>query len=108
MNHDKQFKWKVEVMCHNCPFRTDGQAIALHPHRLPSIKLDLLKGKRFSCHKTTKATGDGTDLYCAGALAFQLERGIHTAYMALCESFQDIRETKATLFKRLKSIGRGR
>ena len=100
------FKWKLDVMCDNCPFLTNGKAIALHPARLPGIKLALLKGDKFFCHKTTTSTGNGDNLYCAGALDYQEAAGIKTPYMALCRSLEGIRETKHTMFKRLRRMGR--
>ena len=113
MKDDKPyFQWKVEKMCSNCPFADEGDGLDLRHSlgrgRWDGILSGLLAGGRFECHKTTKQTGNGTDLYCAGALAFQEEHGIETPYMRLCQRFEGTRENKAELFRRLKRIAKGK
>lgn len=106
------FKWKVEAMCDNCPFATEGQGLVLQQslgqRRWDGILTGLLKGDKFPCHKTTKETGNGTDLYCAGALEFQCRLKIETPYMKLCRSFEGTRENKKTMFNRLLNTARQR
>lgn len=108
-NHDKPlFRWRTDRMCDDCPFQTTGAGytlrLSLGKGRWEEIKQSLLKGKTFECHKTTRATGNGTNLYCAGALDFQRNAGIDTPYMQLCRSLEGCRESKTELFKRLKTI----
>lgn len=66
-------------MCRDCPFHTSGPgkhlADSLAKGRLESIKVGLLDGDVFHCHKTTHETGDGTEKICRGALQFQIEHG---------------------------------
>lgn len=100
------FRWKMDTMCENCPFATEGPGLtlrqSLHPQRMADITNGLIKGDHFFCHKTTKGTGNGDDLYCAGALAFQTERKIETPYMEVCQMFEGVRESKRTIMKRLE------
>lgn len=102
------FKWKVEEMCNNCPFMEEGDGRTLRDSlargRWDSIITGLLRGDRFECHKTTRETGNGTNLYCAGALAFQHARGIVTSYMKVCERLEGTRESKEEMFRRLRGI----
>ncbi len=82
-------RWKMEVPCANCPFSDSagGRALAksLHPGRLAEIKRDLKRDQHFICHKTTRETGNGTNLICAGAMAWQEERGLSSQYQRICE-----------------------
>lgn len=81
MTHvDKHFT--LQKPCSNCPFRDDGQAVALNPGRREEIIERLLRGvdSNFPCHKTVYRS-DGrnhdangnyspTDIkYCPGAIA---------------------------------------
>jgi len=102
------FRWRVEKMCENCPFMEDGDGYALRqslsPGRWDEIVRGIMAGQRFPCHKTTRETGNGTDLYCAGALERQALHKIETDYMRLCRSLEGVQESKATMFKRLRRI----
>lgn len=64
-----------EKACSDCPFNESGPGRflrdSLNDGRMESIEADLLKGKGFTCHQTTRQTGDGTNKLCAGAIAFQ-------------------------------------
>jgi hypothetical protein len=95
-------------MCDDCPFQDSGAGLhlrhSLGKGRWEQIKRSLLNGKTFECHKTTRATGNGTNLYCAGALYFQAANGIDTPYMKMCRAFEGCRESKQELFRRLKTI----
>lgn len=100
------FNWKVDTMCSNCPFMEEGDGRVLRDSlgkgRWDGILFGLLHGGHFNCHKTTNETGNGTELYCAGALAFQVEHEIDTPYMRICRSFEGTRETKKEMFRRLR------
>lgn len=104
----KKFTWKTEKMCENCPFSQKGPGLdlrdSLAPGRFDSIKFGLNKGEYFLCHKTTRSTGDRSDLVCAGALAYQQQQGIVSPYAMLCASLEDIAETKKEVFRRFRSI----
>jgi hypothetical protein len=45
----------------------------------------LRNGQYFVCHKTTGASGDGTDLICAGAIAWQEKRGLSSNLQRIME-----------------------
>ena len=102
------FRWKVERMCDDCPFMEHGAGLQLRKSlgkgRWREILRSLLKGKTFECHKTTKATGNDSNLYCAGALDYQKAYSIDTPYMQLCRALEGSRENKKEMFRRLKSI----
>lgn len=106
------FKWRVPVKCDDCPFHDQGPGRhlrdSLGDSRWVEIVASLYKGAKFDCHNTTQATGHDANLYCAGALEFQRERGINMDYINLCESFEQskVRETKEELFQRLQKIVR--
>lgn len=42
----------------------------------------------FLCHKTTRQTGNGSNLVCAGALAWQDARGIESDYVQICRRLE--------------------
>ncbi len=73
------FKWRMESPCENCPFNASGPGLhlrrSLRRGRWLEITRGLLRGTYFTCHKTTHETGDGSDLVCAGAIAWQERRG---------------------------------
>ena len=113
MKNKKQFEWKQPRMCDSCPFADVGDGAALRESlgvkRWKSIVESLLGGAPFWCHETSKATQQRvTNLYCAGALAFQQRNKIETDYMKMCRGFEGVGESKATIFKRLKAITKGR
>ena len=110
MDEKPMFKWRVEKMCENCPFMKDGEGLALRHslrgERWVNILIGLLRGGHFDCHKTTHETGNGTDLYCAGALDFQAEHGVESDYAKFCRRFEGTHESKSVMFNRLKRLVR--
>lgn len=108
----KIFRWRVDEMCSNCPFMNDGDGLMLREGlgttRWQGIMSDVLQGRRFDCHKTTRETGNGTDLYCAGALAFQKAHGVHSTYAEICEGLSNTHETKTVILRRLIGIAKSR
>lgn len=76
----KRLRWRVETMCADCPFsKTEaGRALraSLRPGRMENILATLRNDGHFLCHKTTTETGNGTNLQCAGALAWQKKQGL--------------------------------
>ena len=67
--------WRMEKPCDNCPFNKSGPGLrlrrSLEQGRFAGILDDLREDKHFVCHKTTHETGDGSNLVCAGAIAWQ-------------------------------------
>ena len=59
--------------CGNCPFRNDGEGIALAPGRVEGIVSDLLANDQstFVCHKTL----DTERMTCAGAVGLMSKFG---------------------------------
>ena len=108
--YSKKFVWRMPAMCENCPFSSshDGRHLrqTLHPLRMLEIEAGLLAGDPFFCHKTTKQTGDGSNLVCAGALDFQAQNHVHSLYTQTCQQFEGVKEGKAELFRRLRRLGR--
>lgn len=107
-----KFRWRTTKRCEDCPFNPSGPGLilreSLNGGRWDEIKRGLLAGAKFDCHQTTKETGNGTNLYCAGALEFQRSAGIHTDYMTLCKGLEGVAENKEELFRRLKLTARKR
>lgn len=72
--------WRMKEPCLNCPFNSTGPGAhlrkSLRPGRMAEIRRGLLRGEHFTCHKTTPETGDGSNLMCAGAIAFQEKHGV--------------------------------
>ena len=68
-------KWRTAKMCSDCPFAKSGPGAhlrrMLRPSRWREILRDLKMDKYFLCHQTTEETGNGTNLECAGAIAWQ-------------------------------------
>lgn len=50
----------------------------------------------FLCHKTTLETGDGSQLVCAGARAWQEERGYSSNYVRCAEALDYFSQRKAS------------
>lgn len=73
-------KWKTAAPCADCPFNSSGPGLhlrrSLGPGRWRAILQALRSDRHFTCHKTTEETGNGTNLMCAGALAWQIKRGL--------------------------------
>ncbi len=108
----KTFTWRLPTMCTDCPFASSGPGLhlrkSLQPGRFAGILAGLRRGEHFFCHKTTAETGDGSNLVCAGALAYLKTHGIASAYVRLCESFEGVQESKREIFRRLTSITKRR
>jgi hypothetical protein len=71
---------KLPIMpakCENCPFQTNGKAIALRPGRVREIKTDIMKGFMHICHKTGH-DADTPDRSCWGAVDYMADHGIRT------------------------------
>ena len=104
----KTFIWRMPSLCEDCPFAKSGLgkqlADSLHPDRLKLIKHGLRNGEYFVCHKTTRETGDGSNLVCAGALAYQEQRSVRSKYQQICEQLAGCRESKPEIFKRLRGV----
>jgi hypothetical protein len=106
----KTFLWRMQEQCNNCPFATEGLGLQLRRSlgkgRWKEIVASVMRGDRFPCHKTTQATGNGTELFCAGALDFQHAHGVISVHENLCKVFEGCHENKKEIFRRLKSIAK--
>ena len=82
-------RWKMATMCANCPFAAEGPGLRLRnslaKRRWAGILRALRSDLHFICHHTSDATGDGTNLVCAGALEWQQKRGLASNYQRVCE-----------------------
>lgn len=91
-------KWRMAAPCENCPFNTSGKGLSLRKSlargRWSEITRGLLRGEYFTCHKTTEETGDGSELMCAGAIAYQEKHGVSSNYQRVCERLGYIREQR--------------
>jgi|GEM_PF-5140460 len=103
----KVFLWRMQEACENCPF-VIGSPIRDTLRRLPEIEREVLGGNHFFCHKTTRETGNRTDLVCAGALDFQHRHGVISPYELLCRSLEGVGESRKEIFRRLKRLGKGK
>lgn len=90
--------WRMEAPCSDCPFSDSeaGKHLArsLRPGRMAEIKRALQTDQYFTCHKTTDETGNGTNLVCAGALAWQEERGLSSNFQRVCEALDYFRQKR--------------
>lgn len=87
--HAKSGNVFLKMLCSNCPFRNDTNAIQLAPGRIDSIIGELLEDdwKTFHCHKTVYSPEGGThddegnysssgnELMCAGAMGILYKLG---------------------------------
>jgi hypothetical protein len=75
--------------CENCPFNRSGDGLRLRKSlgvlRWNRILGALLRGEHFACHKTTEETGDGSNLICAGAIAYQEKKGVSSNLQRVME-----------------------
>lgn len=82
-------QWRMPKQCKDCPFAESGPGAflreTLRDGRMQEIEQDLLQGKHFMCHKTTKETGNGKELLCAGAIEWAEARGVTSQYQRVCE-----------------------
>lgn len=88
--------WRTLVPCADCPFNPTGPGARLRRSlgraRMAEIKRALLSDRHFTCHKTTVETGNGTNLMCAGAIAFQESRGAPSNLQRIFERLDAARE----------------
>jgi len=82
--------WRMLVACADCPFNRTGSGAILRRtlRRWPRILADLRARKHFLCHKTTRATGDGSRKVCAGAIAYQARHRCVSQYQQVCERLE--------------------
>ena len=90
-----KLKWRMEKMCDNCPFAKTGSGAILRKSlrggRWKEITDNLKKDGHFLCHKTTRQTGNGDELVCAGAIEWQEKRNLPSQYVRICERMESIR-----------------
>lgn len=88
--------WRMQEPCFSCPFNASGPGLrlrkSLRPARWREITSGLRRGEHFTCHKTDAETGDGSELLCAGAIAFQERHGVSSNLQRICERLDAIRE----------------
>ena len=98
-------RWKLDTMCDNCPFAMDGPGLALRQSlakgRWYAILSGLFHGQHFLCHKTTIGKEEGDEdsenvtypkgMICAGARAWQAERGIVSDAEQIMSRLEQIR-----------------
>ena len=81
--------WRVKQPCGDCPFTNSPAGVHLRrtlgPSRWHKITDGLRRGEWFICHETTEETGDGSNLTCAGAIAWQSRRGLSSQYVRLMQ-----------------------
>lgn len=81
--------WRMAAKCADCPFQKAGKGLALRrslrPGRWREILAGLRRDEHFICHKTTRDTGNGKNLVCAGSIEWQEERGLSSQYQRVCE-----------------------
>lgn len=91
-------RWRMDTACDNCPFTNSpgGSHLrkTLRPARWKQITIDLKRGAHFYCHKTTKQTGDGSNLVCAGSIEWQTKRGIVSQYVQVAERLEQFAREK--------------
>lgn len=64
--------------------------------RWREIRTSLLRGEHFTCHKTTDETGDGSNLMCAGAIAFQERCGVSSNLQRVCERLDSLARVRTS------------
>lgn len=81
--------WRMAAKCADCPFQVAGKGRALRrslrPGRWREILACLRRDDHFICHKTTRDTGNGKQLVCAGSIEWQDARGLSSQYRRVCE-----------------------
>jgi hypothetical protein len=91
-------RWRMVDQCVDCPFADSGDGLqlrrSLQAGRWREILADLRRGGHFTCHKTTAATGNGSNLMCAGAIAWQEARGYSSNYQRICERLDAMAMTR--------------
>lgn len=90
--------WRMEKSCADCPFNKSGPGLRLRKSlskgRWRAILRDLRQQKHFTCHKTTDETGDGSNLVCAGAIAWQEKQGVSSQYVRIAERLDYFRRER--------------
>jgi hypothetical protein len=81
--------WRLAEKCDNCPFAKSGPGLHLKQslglQRWRGILFDLRHNRHFVCHKTTKETGNGTNLVCAGSIEWSEKRGVSQNFCRVME-----------------------
>jgi len=81
--------WRTKRMCVDCPFQTKGPGLhlrkSLRRGRWIAILQGLMHQDHFTCHETTKETGNGSNLVCAGSIEWQDKHGVSAQYVRICE-----------------------
>lgn len=87
-------KWRMTSPCADCPFNAKGPGLHLRRSlggaRWDEILDGLLNDRHFTCHKTSDETGDGSNLICAGAIAWQEKRGLNSNLQRVMERVEYI------------------
>lgn len=91
-------KWRTARKCSDCPFATKGPGLelrkSLRPARWREILDSLRRDAHFFCHKTTEATGDGSNQVCAGSIEWQTKHGVTSQYVRICKRLDVIHRRK--------------
>lgn len=81
--------WRMVRPCADCPFNSHGEGLhlrrSLHAGRFEGILTALRNYGHFICHKTTRATGDGSNRLCAGAIRWQRRRKLPSQAVQVME-----------------------
>ena len=82
--------WRMKEMCAECPFQRSGPGAELRRslRRWPDILKSVRDEKDFRCHMTTRETGNGTNLICAGAIAYQERYQCTSVYVQVMGRFE--------------------
>ncbi|MCM3746543.1 hypothetical protein M3223_04160 [Paenibacillus pasadenensis] len=80
--------------CPDCPF-IEGSSTnqTLRPERIKGIKMDLLQGRTFSCHKTVNydSTTNKEEQHCVGAMLWLYKRDRPNQMMRIAERIGGLR-----------------
>lgn len=90
--------YRMETPCKDCPFSDSPEGTHLRKtlRRWGSILKEMRQARHFMCHKTTRETGDGSNLICAGSIEWQDKRGISSNYLRVCERLAGIAPRRKT------------
>ncbi len=73
-------KFDSAVPCSTCPFGRGPKSLRhLHPERI----VEIADATGFTCHKTTRQTGDGTERECAGFMIYKVATDGSTQMMRI-------------------------
>lgn len=85
-------RWRMEKKCADCPFDNKGEGLqlrrSLREGRWKNILKGLMQQEHFICHETTRETGNGSNLVCAGSIEWQDGRGVSAQYVRVCERME--------------------